>query len=645
MALVVKVTPPPNDISMTQGDVSADGVRTGLANTALAGVAAAEDVASLLTGTLDGTDVPDGDLAGYIEALTDAVRNTFSPREEAADNEPHFEEVDGGVVLRVPVDTTDSTVSGASESGGTIYYCIVITEEGECVIMSIGYPDDWQPVPPGATFSAYECDLILPEGEDPCAGFAHHTPRFYLSIYPELREHECVYSVPVNLLETEVDKVEGLFIQFSRSRTKLLGVELLHQWQPAAGVILPANKRHLRFVYVNGVTAGGSVDLSVRFVGDPPAIAGFTWLLSSAPEDPLEPFSTPRVWPTDKAEQLASDYDLSFDQIMEERRAWATDGDNPEQLAHRLFLKIDEMSSGLEDIDEATASDEEIDRARAMWRLSSLLSNRYLIRGANFARAAADRVPIPLEGVELEEESSATIPGRGELNFIATQMYEWLTQLDDGERRSIADIEEAFGLFACGHATAFSTHGAPNGTNMFCFAELAFLIAEHEDALGLEFEEEGDANVFWPRMCSIFAAAAEMFVHCYYRGPDRAICSYRVHHNPISSVNDRGLSELPVLPARHFTDEEKSSHFSTWSALSRTRPIKLPFASGFPKGTLFEGRVFDGPSPSWKLKIRFGMLVYSAIKDTLESLYEDLATSKTSPSMIDPNPPVVDYDA
>ena len=132
-----------------------------------------------------------------------------------------------------------------------------------------------------------------------------------------------------------------------------------------------------------------------------------------------------------------------------------------------------------------------------------------------------------------------------------------------------------------------------------------------------------------------------MFVHCYYRGPARSLCSYRAHHNPVRFKDADGLSMLPVTPSRSFAPEEQAAKFAKWAAYSPTRPIKLPFLPGL-ESLLPEGIGFVGKSPSATLKSKFGELVYSALRDALEELYPEIV-SLAAP-MITPAPPIIDYD-
>lgn len=361
--------------------------------------------------------------------------------------------------------------------------------------------------------------------------------------------------------------------------------------------------------------------LTVTFLGDPPVLAGHSWLTTTSAETlPAPPFlAMPATFPvTDAGDLLAFDQDREIDWGV--RDTWSAPLATESQKAHRLFFHIDRDSMALSSGDEV----------KSYYRLSSMLAQRFQNRGMHHCVRRPDRRRFPvLYDFGLDEDPGVGVPSVGELRMIGERMYSCLRR-PEGRELEIEEIQQHFASFACGEATAFHSHGAPNGVNMFCFAELGLLLAQHEKELGLELDA-GHAGVFWPAMTWIFAAACEMFVHCFHNGRKRAICAYRPQNNPVMYRDSSGLSTPRVIPARFFDGDEKDEILEEWK--SRADDDAAMHAGTFGS--------FAGKRRRGRVRRALSRLIYSAIHESLEEIYKDVpAKKKRTVTKLDIVPPL-----
>lgn len=305
------------------------------------------------------------------------------------------------------------------------------------------------------------------------------------------------------------------------------------------------------------------VRLYVRFAGDVPDLR-LAWEDAAAPPlpSPPNPLLLPeRMPPIDgdgQRKAFVADWGLSRERALCLRNEWSTaPSPTPSQLAHRILLAIEHGSAG---------SASEV--------LLSVLTAQYFRRGRLALEASAAATP-PLLETEPHDLVRDFEGFKGQLAATLGAMKGWLTDPESWisspangpayERiRTWRDVADAFLLFGCGRTTAFGAHGAPNGVNMFCFAELAFLAQDL--ASELEPVVAGDVLAFWARLEPALAAACCMFVDCYHDGKGRKICSYRASNNPVALGPD-GLAHPRVKPARSYALGEARVMEQQWRAM------------------------------------------------------------------------------
>ncbi len=270
-----------------------------------------------------------------------------------------------------------------------------------------------------------------------------------------------------------------------------------------------------------------------------------------------------------------------------------------EKAAHRVFLEIDRQSmptdrgSGLEN-PLVTAQNE------AIHGLGTALTLRYV----HGARAwAAGQSPVGNSAaptVALEYDPLTDIPLQKQVAKIF--MSSLAAANDGGLDGDFA--REAFFRFGCGECIAFDAAGAPNGINMFSFAEMALLIFDNRKSLDLESLAgelgvqlgSGTFESFWRDLAVAVAASSEIFVRCFRDGGGRTACAYRAQNNAVPVPGDPlGISE--VRPARTFDEDAKQAIFNRWQDCAQSKPCGTELGA---------------------LRVELGRLVCSAIFESLQ---------------------------
>lgn len=242
MGIDVRVTPPSDDVRVTQG-LRVDGQRLGAAISHEGFVRELEGVAELLKDELAGEAVPSS-AAEFQVLLRDAV-----VRLHERGGAPFVYDAE---TRRLSM-TASRTMSATSASIDTQYCFVLDPETGELVLESIGSPAEWFDVPSGISLGAFPCDEIidLEDSSDPATW--EERAICFLSVQPELDEHTCDYAIPITAAAADI---RGLAVDWGRSRTRILSTQITAGQMPTpwAPVSLPEDGKRVRYFHVGDVS-------------------------------------------------------------------------------------------------------------------------------------------------------------------------------------------------------------------------------------------------------------------------------------------------------------------------------------------------------------------------------------------------------
>ncbi len=458
------------------------------------------------------------------------------------------------------------------------------------IVNSVGDESHWQRLPPGVSYRIPGCNLgdsdepvlvnpdtaipsvpaeIRPKGAtlavDSASSGAWKPKRtaIHMSIHAPI--HECVFR-----RADPCSNSVAVLIRMARTRTAIFSMRLRPHRRiilapvigapilgtPITGALLAEaplveapdalapptgiDATNYRFFSLQQWPGTEDFDLTIRFFGDPPVLGDLTWLDRDETVDPCLAHSMPlRHLMVDDIADFHPPGSRTLEEEWAIREEWCSgEHPTPSQKAHRMMLRIDKGSLAPSMINEEVAS------------VGLKLATRFIQRGrlirSGSSQALEEKIPL--------EKTRST---REALSVIANSMHDWLID-PQGECRTIEDVRDAMGLFACGQTHVFHAHGAPNGINMFSFAELAFALEVGDTEMELDHD-----ITFWRQMVYIFSAASQMFVHCYHRG-ERAVCGYKPEHNPIKVLGCDGLATPNVIPTTTLKTEVRNNLFDSW---------------------------------------------------------------------------------
>ncbi len=187
-------------------------------------------------------------------------------------------------------------------------------------------------------------------------------------------------------------------------------------------------------------------------------------------------------------------------------------GDTDEARAHRFFLALDRATHPGVKPSPADGDFAPLPLVDVL-RLGGFLADRYEAR-ARYAHTGAVLGKGELDGGNLLPLAEAA----GEL--LLGLMQEHFGEDGTGPLSATADAFERFGV---GELHLFESHGAPNGTHIFSFCELALYLVD-QGAPGSPFS----------RLFPIFGRACELFAVTYHAcGAPRTRCSYQIANNEL----------------------------------------------------------------------------------------------------------------
>lgn len=290
------------------------------------------------------------------------------------------------------------------------------------------------------------------------------------------------------------------------------------------------------------VAPGGVLEVTFRFRGDPPHVRALTWLVEdregvnvppdlSSPPPPPPPFVY--VASGDEQAEALSNFERTWDEEMALRLA-KIEAPGATHVAHKRFFY---------DLDARTSPRAPLAPAQA---LDIQLLGGYLALQV-FARAEVQHAGADPQVLSHSTESwRKRAPGVADLvRGILLEHY-----AGHGGGLDVAAVREAFLLFARGELGVLGTHGVPNGTNYFCFAELALLMVqlEHEVAV-------------WRPLFAVFAETSEAYARSFHHcGRRRTTCAY-------------GITGPEHLPRRWTRDQEKGLA-AAWSGLTFEQTVE-----------------------------------------------------------------------
>ncbi|MCB9881378.1 MAG: hypothetical protein H6832_04720 [Planctomycetes bacterium] len=459
------------------------------------------------------------------------------------------------------------------DAGGELPCTLTVDLCDEAFVTSVGPPTAWIPVMYGGSVPFYCGSDML---ED-----------LWLSVYDTCT---CEYSF---VAPPDINKAIALCLRFTSTRTVVFGMEPLDQNQSVALINYLPSRIEPNIWIVPYTPLVSPARLAITFQGDPPVIGDSAWVTTLPGLTRTSPFGLPRLirvgdrrcddWKRRHVERVLKPFVRSREDEWDIRYDWChPDGaKSVNQVAHMMFLKLDIMSQSLE----------AADALRAL-RVQKMLVTRFRLRGEHWTAKKTDKS----KSIEFVERASgapswfADLAAIEDLGVMRAWMYEWLCVDEDGTTRTPADVHKYFEMFANGELTALESHGAPNGINMFCFTELAFMLADLELAGSLAPDVEPG---FWLDMARAFAIACEMFVFAYHEpAMPGTICSYKVQNNPVWPREPDGTTRSDGVPRRALAESDRDTIRTNWDTSSIATDAERLEA----------------------LRVRFGELVYHALR-------------------------------
>lgn len=395
------------------------------------------------------------------------------------------------------------------------------------VFLSLGQPipSSWNPALRNWDDVDGAAIRILTEGAE---GTQAASAEYYLNVRPAAADATgaCVVSVPVG----GEGSADGVAVVFSPTRTRIRRIQPTPRNAAPGGQSCRSFRRLSANAFVYDLPLfdlDGSLDVRVQYEGDPPHVQWGRGILirdgapalvpvpsGFDPRGPLEP--PPFVVGREGLPDLTT-YGLDFDDAFE-RRVELVESATTFRDDKRFFLELERRTHPQikPDFDP----------------LGAALSNRYRRRG-EYVHFGTE-IPTSAEEVASKADVAQRV-GRVLLQTI-------LDAFGECEATGFERTGVAFDRFAGGELTIFETHGAPNGTNYFSFAELALLLVVADP------KRRG----VWEELFTIFARSAEIFVGAYHECcARRTRCAYRVANNPDGS--------------RHPSDVVKDDLRTLWS--------------------------------------------------------------------------------
>jgi len=361
--------------------------------------------------------------------------------------------------------------------------------------------DHWNSTVPGASFPlVVDQERLLGDALAP----ERASLTYHLNVRPlggtDPLEHVCAYEflAPAGLVP------EGLVIFFSQTRSVVQGIGAGREVVRAQPLVRESSVWSVR--WSPDPEAAPRTSLQIRYVGDPPHVRAHTWIAlgqpdfaAPAPRSPGSPLpEPPRTALPGQVQDLAA-FAVSFDEELALRAALVASA-TLHARDKRFFLELDR-------------STHPAGPAGAQFQMLGLfLAGRYQDRAARHHLGRSTTPDADEDRSWLPEARAAGDHLRGLLS----------THYDTQGVIDLPAVGDAFERFGGGELTIFDTHGAPNGTNVFCFVELAALLVR------LKVDEH-----LWSALLRLFGTACHVFTGSYHAcGAPRAHCAYRVSNNP-----------------------------------------------------------------------------------------------------------------
>ena len=316
-----------------------------------------------------------------------------------------------------------------------------------------------------------------------------------------------------------------IFFAHTRSRVESVSANQVRTDAPAIGKT---------FILRWDSSDVAEVELSASYMGDPPVIRRIVWLVADGPTIALSTqalqslpsyVSDGDVWPAAQAEQRAKDEDEPLDKQFERReRRILEEYEEAVRVAQerhdrRMFFHSFDKATMVETLPECELKD-------AIIAVKKRVAERVEQRARAVYEGDTTYKPSAQDNARIAKEAGIVS------NHMLSLLRRFVRGVDKGwlecrqseafwrDRFDAIEFAETFDEFASGQLLVFDSHGAPNGTNFFFFAEAAFLF--------IDLQERED---FWIQTTETFVRATEIFVHSYWGGGCRRNADYSWENN------------------------------------------------------------------------------------------------------------------